>query len=286
MSANFYRPETLCQLLQQRSEHREAVVLAGGTDLLVYLREGKLSPAAILDLGGVAELSAMRIKDEQIVLGATVTYTRAAESQELRAHFPCLCAAAESVGSPQIRNRGTLGGSIVNANPSSDIMPVLVAGGASVVLRSAEGTRTIPVDAFVLGPGKTVLEPNEILYEIRLPRCSAGSRMHFVKIGRRSALSIARLNGACIAEVRDGVITSCRICIGAATGQPMRMTQAEQVLLGTRGEAVVAKQAGACIAETILSVTGKRSSSAYKLPVAAELSARLIRETLESEAIL
>ncbi len=285
MKRTYHCPNSLEELLALRNEIPKAAILAGGTDLLVYLHEGKIDPPAIIDIGRIGPLRRIFTGEHQIVLGAAVTFSRVEASWELQQFLPGLCQAAASVGSPQIRNRGTIGGSIVNANPSSDVVPALVVADAKALLLSTRGSRTLALDEFILGSGKTALAPDEILYEIHIPRPPAGARMQFCKIGRRNALSIARLNGACYAVVEDGVVRDIRILIGAATNRPMRMSIAEGLLTGVSPDKALLAEAGDAITAAILNTTGRRSSSVYKLPVAAEFSARLIRNTLESEAI-
>jgi len=285
MTKPYYRPNTFKELLSLRASLPNAAILAGGTDLLVYLQEGKIDPLAIIDIGMVEELKSIKLIEKQIVLGAAVTYTEIEKNPLLQKHLPALCAAAASVGSPQIRNRGTVGGSLVNANPSSDIVPAMVAAKAHVLLTSSSGIRQLLIEEFILGSGKTALHTDEIVAEIHIPLPEVGVRMRFDKIGRRNALSIARLNGACLVNLKDGCISDISICIGAATNRPMRMTAAEELLTGQIPSEQLLTKAGQLVSETIESVTGRRSSSAYKLPVAAEFAARLVRDTLESEGL-
>lgn len=286
MSKPYYRPKTYKELLSLRSRVSEAVILSGGTDLLVYLQEGRIDPPSIIDIGAVEELKTIEVTERQIVLGAAVTYTQMESNEALQRCLPALCAAAASVGSPQIRNRGTIGGSLVNANPSSDVVPVLVAAKAHILLDSVSGVRQLPIEEFILSSGKTALHADEIVSEIHIPCPKAGTRMLFCKIGRRNALSIARLNGACFAvTAEDGTVTDVSLCIGAATNRPIRMTEAETLLLGKKPDAALLVAAGKLVSEAIETITGRRSSSIYKLPVAADMTARLIRDTLESEEI-
>ena len=289
MNTVFYRPSALAELLKLRAHYPQAAVLAGGTDLLVYMREGKVSAPVLLDITGVKELRGIREEGEAIIVGACTTFTDTELSEVFNRRLPCLCQAAASVGSPQIRNRGTLGGSIVNANPSSDIIPVLTVAQASVKLLSEKGSRLMSIEDFITGNGKTALEPDEILYQISIPKPKSGARMLFEKVGRRNALAIARLNGACMlwrAEGESGVIEDIRISIGAATNRPIRMSEAERLLIGRCAERTLLEEAGRIVSDTILENTGYRHSSGYKLPVAAEMSARMIQRTWQSEAVV
>jgi CO/xanthine dehydrogenase FAD-binding subunit len=285
MGVEFYRPKTLDELLTLRVQYPNAAIIAGGTDLLVYARAGKITPEGYLDITGIKDLRGVREQGDEIVTAAATTFTDAEQSLLLQRHLPCLCHAAASVGSPQIRNRGTLGGSLVNANPSGDIAPVLVAVQARVVLRSQKGSRALALEDFITGNGVTVLEPDEILQEIVWAKLKPGVKMFFEKVGRRNALAVARLNGVCVLWEKDGAVEEIRISIGSATNRPIRMSAAESFLQGRRPGPGDFEKAGRIISDTILGHTGRRHSSDYKLPVAAEMSARLIRKTWESEAL-
>src|SRR5207302_9464356 len=181
-----FLPRSLEEALAMKAERPEAVLLAGGTDLMVELNFGRLRPPAIIDLTRAAELATHRQEDAHAFLGAGVTY--AAIVNELPGFKP-LVQASRSVGSPQIRHRGTVGGNLGTSSPAGDALPVLAAYDAEVVLVHAGGRRTLPWHQFMVGPKKTVIGPDELILgaQWQLVR-GPGS---FSKVGTRNAMVIA-----------------------------------------------------------------------------------------------
>src|SRR5256712_13893706 len=180
-------PHSLDEALAIKAEHPEAVPLSGGTDLMVELNFGRVRPPAIVDLTRVAELTAWSEENDHVFLGSGVTYTTIV--REMPAYRP-LVQASRSVGSPQIRNRGTVGGNLGTASPAGDALPVLAAYDAEIVLRSrARGDRSLPWNLFLTGPKKTAIAPAELIIGSRWRRLAAPGR--FSKIGTRNAMLIA-----------------------------------------------------------------------------------------------
>jgi CO/xanthine dehydrogenase FAD-binding subunit len=182
-----YVPRSLAEALELRHEHPEAVPVAGGTDLMVDVNFGRSRPSALLDLSPVDELRTWRQEgDGNVFVGAGMTFARIA--QELGAFRP-LVEAARSVGSPQIRNRATLGGNLGTASPAGDSIPVLAAYDAEVLVASVAGTRRIPWDEFLLAPKRTSLRPDELILGAEWPLVRGPGS--FAKIGVRNAMVIA-----------------------------------------------------------------------------------------------
>jgi CO/xanthine dehydrogenase FAD-binding subunit len=214
-------PHSLEEALTMKGDHPEAVPIAGGTDLMVDVNFGRLRPPAIIDLGRVAELSSWRQENGQVFLGAGLTY--ATIVREMPAFKP-LVQASRSVGSPQIRNRGTVGGNLGTASPAGDALPVLAAYDAHVVVRShARGERSMPWHAFLTGPKKTALAPDELIIGARWLRLrGAGS---FSKIGTRNAMVIA-VAGLCLVIDEDS--HRVNVALGSVGPTILRATEAEQ----------------------------------------------------------
>ena len=181
------RPSTLQDALSARAAHPEAVALAGGTDLMVEINFARRRPEQILDLTRVTELDDWSLDGNEIRIGAGVTHARlVAEFGEL---LPGLATAARTVGSPQIRNRGTLGGNIATASPAGDLLPPLIAAAAHVEVASTRGDRSIPIETFFTGPKRSVLAPDELVTGVRLRRPRGPQQ--FAKVGTRNAMVIA-----------------------------------------------------------------------------------------------
>jgi CO/xanthine dehydrogenase FAD-binding subunit len=204
-----------------KAERPEAIPLAGGTDLMVELNFGRLRPAAVIDLTRVAELATVRQENGHVFLGAGVTY--AAIVKDLAAFRP-LVQAARSVGSPQIRHRGTVGGNLGTASPAGDALPVLAAYDADVVLRSrSRGERSLAWHEFLKGPKKTAIAPDELITGARWRRVRGPGS--FSKIGTRNAMVIA-VAGLCLVIDEDG--RRVKVALGSVGPTIIRATQAEE----------------------------------------------------------
>jgi CO/xanthine dehydrogenase FAD-binding subunit len=213
-------PRTLVEALEMKAARPEAVPIAGGTDLMVAINFDRLRPAAILDMSRVPELRQWRRENGTLVLGAGVTYSRIV--RELAEARP-LAQAARSVGSPQIRNRGTLGGNLGTASPAGDALPPLAAYDAEIVLGRAGGrTRTLRWDRFLTGPKRTALEPDELILGARWR--ATGGPGSFSKIGPRNAMVIAV---ASLALVMDEERRCVRVALGSVGPTILRAREAE-----------------------------------------------------------
>ena len=227
---DFIQPASWAEALAAKAALPTAVPLAGGTDVMVELNFDARRPAALLDLTRVTELEQWSAQDGQVRLGAGVTYTRIIE--ELGGLLPGLAMAARTVGSPQIRNRGTVGGNLGAASPAGDCHPPLLAAGARVELASVRGTRVLPVDDFYTGVKRNALAPDELIAAVLIPR--AAGPQQFSKIGTRNAMVIA------VAAFSIGLDPQSRTVgtgIGSAAPTPRRAPEAERFLAGALAEA-------------------------------------------------
>jgi CO/xanthine dehydrogenase FAD-binding subunit len=223
----FLQPRSLPEALAVKAERPEAVAIAGGTDVMVELNFDRRRPEVVLDLTRVPELAEWSRGDGAVRVGAGVTYTRMVA--ELADDLPGLAIAARTVGSPQIRNRGTIGGNLGSASPAGDCHPPLLAVGAEVEVASASGgSRRVPVDSFFTGPKKSALAPEELICAVHLP--AATGPQQFAKVGTRNAMVIAVCSfGLALDPERGRVGTG----IGSAGPTPLRAPEAEAFLQGT-----------------------------------------------------
>jgi CO/xanthine dehydrogenase FAD-binding subunit len=214
-------PHSLDEALAIKGDRPEATPIAGGTDLMVDLNFGRRRPAAMVDVSRLPELASWREEDGHVFLGAGLTY--ATFVKEMPAFKP-LVQASRSVGSPQIRNRGTVGGNLGTASPAGDALPVLAAYDAEVVVRSrARGERSMPWHAFLTGPKKTALAADELILGARWPRRRGPGS--FSKIGTRNAMVIA-VAGLCLVIDEDG--HRVNVALGSVGPTILRATEAEQ----------------------------------------------------------
>jgi CO/xanthine dehydrogenase FAD-binding subunit len=221
----FLRPASWAEALGAKAAFPDAVPVAGGTDVMVELNFDRHRPGALLDLTRVSELREWSYDDGQVVLGAGVTYTRVID--ELGEVLPGLAMASRTVGSPQIRNRGTVGGNLGAASPAGDSHPPLLAVDAEVEVASVRGSRVVPVTEFYTGVKRNALAPDELISTVRIP--SATGPQQFSKIGTRNAMVISvAAFGLALHPDRRTVGTG----IGSAAPTPRRAPAAERLLAG------------------------------------------------------
>lgn len=226
---DFLRPAGWEDALAAKAEHPTAVPIAGGTDVMVEINFDHRRPEYLLDLNRVGELAEWEVGERTVRLGAGVPYTRIIE--ELRAELPGLALAAHTVGSPQIRNRGTVGGNLGAASPAGDAHPALLAAGAEVEVASVRGTRLIPAEEFFTGVKRNALEPDELIRAVHIER--ADGPQQFSKVGTRNAMVIAVCAFAVALHPRTRTV---RTGIGSAAPTPVRAREAEEFLTAALAE--------------------------------------------------
>jgi CO/xanthine dehydrogenase FAD-binding subunit len=239
--------------------------IAGGTDLMVLFAAGKLADERLVDLWRIEALRGIRAADDAVEIGALTTYTEVQGSALLRAEFPMLCAAASETGGWAIQNRGTIGGNIANASPAADTPPALLAYGAEVELVSPRGVRRVEYADFHTGYKKTVLEPDELIRGVRLPRRPRRAQ-HYRKVGPRRAQAISKV---CFAGAADE--TRVRIALGGVAPIVMRCPITEAALQA--GDLAGARVA---LAAEIAPIDDVRSSARYRRTVAVNVLGELI----------
>jgi CO/xanthine dehydrogenase FAD-binding subunit len=278
---DFLQPTSWPDALALRAERPDALPIAGGTDVMVEINFDRRRPGALLDLGRVPELREWNRDDGRIRLGAGVPYTRIIE--ELGGVLPGLAMASRTVGSPQIRIRGTVGGNLGSASPAGDAHPPLLAADAVVeVASAARGPREIPIADFYTGVKRNALEPDELIAAVLIS--PAGGPQQFSKVGTRNAMVIAVAAFACaLHPERRAVGTG----IGSAAPTPRRATEAETFLAGelasaglweSRGElpGSLARAFGERVAAAASPIDDVRGSAAYRLHSLAVMARRSI----------
>jgi len=283
---SFHRATTLDEALELRARFAgRGAVVAGGTDLLVALRaESRSLPfLEVVDISPVAALRGIAVAGGTVTVGALATHHELESDAELRRVAPLLGEACATIGSPQIRNRGTVGGNVANAASCADTLPPLVALGASLTLRSRDGSREVPAAGFVSAPYETALRPDEILTAISFHALESDERSAFRKLGRRNALSVSRLSVAVVLRRgAEGVLSDVRIAAGSVVPTVRRFPEAEACLNGSRGEDAALGAAGAALAAAMVQETGRRWSTPYKEPVVQAMVRRTVRAALEA----
>jgi CO/xanthine dehydrogenase FAD-binding subunit len=272
----FLSPSTLADALAAKAEHPGAVPILGGTDVMVELNFDRRRPPALLDLTRVEELATWDRVGDEIRLGAGVTYARVID--ELAAELPGLALASRTVGSPQIRNRGTVGGNLGAASPAGDSHPALLAALADVELSSPDGVRRMPVRDFYAGPKRHAGRPDELVTAVWV-RAATGPQQ-FSKIGTRNAMVIAvAAFGLALHPDRRAVGTG----IGSAGPTPLRATEAEELLAGELdwedlGDVpdAVAAEFGRLVAAAAAPIDDVRGTAAYRRHALAVMARRCL----------
>src|SRR3954469_10620479 len=265
---DFLQPTTWADALQARAEHPDALPIAGGTDVMVELNFDRVRPSAMLDLTRIAQLREWGPENGRLRVGAGVRYTRIID--ELGDRLPSLAVASRTVGSPQIRNRGTVGGNLGTASPAGDALPPLYVADAEVELASVDGTRRLPVAEFVTGPKRQSAREDELIAAFHLP--AATGPQQFAKIGTRNAMVIAVCSLALAVWPERRAVCAC---IGSAGPTPIRAKEAEAFIAGVldeeglwEGRGALAPAAlerfGELVAAAAAPIDDVRGSAAYR----------------------
>jgi xanthine dehydrogenase FAD-binding subunit len=276
-----FLPKTMEDLWTLKSEHPEAVVYAGGTDLLVKRRLGLADSSTLICLERLDTLKGVEDLGEEVWIGAATTHSDLLGHSLIRIHFPILTQALQALGSPLIRQMGTLGGNVVSASPAGDTLPPLYVLGAEVELQTLSQKRRISITDFIQGPGQTVLSGGEILSGVYIRKQPEFTIHHFEKVGRRRALAIALVSLAAIMEIgSDGLIRKARLAWGSMGPTVVTYPAAEELLPGNPLCFEVLEKAASQIRAMVSPIDDVRASAEYRRQVAGNLLIRLMDHTL------
>ena len=266
----YFEPRTLDEAVGLLAKpHTQA--LAGGTDLLVELKEHLRHAERVVNLKKVAGLEGLSFDaNEGLRIGALATARDVELSAVAQKSYAGLVQSVRELGSIQVRYRATIIGNVCRASPSADTIPPLIADGATIRIRGAGGERSLPLEDFFVGPGKTVLEPGDVVTEIRVPPPAPNTRKVYIKHGRRKAMELATV-GVAVTHVAGG---ATRIVLGAVAPTPIRARQAEKVFSDT-GDVARAAQAAAAESKPISNV---RASAEYRREMVEVLTRRALEQ--------
>lgn len=271
-----WMPCTLDDLWPLLAEYPRARVFAGGTDLLVWLRNGKIDAPALIGLERIDALRGITETADAVRIGAAATHETLLADPIIARHFPVLQQALRTLGSPHIRHVGTIGGNLATASPAGDTLPPLHVLDATVDVQSAEGTRRLPVTSFITGPGQTALMAGEIISAAILPKPAAGTRQHFEKVGLRKAMACAVASLAAVVTFNDaGAIDRARLAWGSVGPTVVRLPDVEAALAGRRLDQETLDAVRPLVSRHLSPISDVRASADYRRRVAGNLLLRL-----------
>lgn len=279
----FFAPRTLAELVALRAAQPGATLLAGNTDVGLWVNKQLHDLGDIVYIGEVAELKTIVQSASAMRIGAAVPLEDAYAA--LARHYPELTEMWERFASPPIRNAGTLGGNVANGSPIGDSMPALIALGAQVVLRSTRGARTLPIEDLYLAYQKKAMAPDEVLEAVEVPLPAADLRFRTYKISKRYDSDISAVCAALALRLDGQTISACRIAFGGMAPIPKRAANAERALVGQSWTEASARAAGAALAKDFAPLTDLRASAAYRLDVARNLLQRFYLETRSGDPL-
>lgn len=250
-------------------------VLAGGTDLLVQLRGGRPKPSAFVDIKQIPELTAISVGDEVVAIGAAVPAAEITEHPELGKLFPGVVEATGLIGSTQIQGRATTGGNLCNASPAADSVPAMVASGAVCRIAGPAGERRVPVESFVTGPGRNILDGGEFLVALELPRPAPGTADAYLRFIPRTEMDIAVAGaGVSLTVDSDGICSAARVAIGAVAPTVLLVPGAAEALIGSSLDDAALQAAGSAASAAASPIDDKRGTVEYRKKVVGVLIRR------------
>lgn len=277
----YHRPVKCISALKLLSSLNNAKILAGGTDLLPQMRDDVFNPNHIIDINNITELCNIEKKNKLISLGSTVNLLQISNSSIVKENLPALHEATSQMGSPQIRNRATIGGNICNASPAADSAPPLYVYKSEAVIKSIDETKTIPINQAFKGPKINCLEPDELITEIRVPIPPPHSASCFIRIGRRKAFTLSIVSAAVYLEMEDTKCIDARIAFGSVSMTPIRVHAVEDLLKEKEISDELIDEVCELTIDSVNPITDIRGTAEYRKDMCGILVKRAIKKTLE-----
>lgn len=274
----YFAPTSAQEAAQLLHDQTHGQVLAGGTDLLVQMRTGIKTPAAIIDIKKIPQLTKFKLNQDTLVIGAALSCAELVEQSSIAEVFPGLVEAADLIGSTQIQGRCTLGGNLCNASPAADTVPALIVNKALCLIQGREGQREVAVAEFNTGPGQNCLAQGEFLLSFKIPRPSPGTADAYLRFIPRTEMDIAVVGAAAsITLSPQGKCTGARIAIGAVAPTALLVPAAAEAIIGSRLEDKDLDRAVKAVQEAAKPISDKRGSADYRRKVVGVLTRRAIK---------
>ncbi len=278
----FHRPATIKEAVELLSSTHNAKLIAGGTDLVIALKERVIAPDALIDLSKIEEMHSIRLENETLYIGALTTFSDLRESEIIRSHCPAFCEMASQMGARQIQNLATLGGNVANASNAADGIPLLLSLNAVATVRGAGGERSVPVEQLVVGMNQTSLASDELITEFQM-QIPPNAQIVFEKIGRRKALAISRINLAVCMVLSEGTIRLCTVTVGAVGKTAYRVSEVEAFLLDKSLSEDTVEAAACLMDEVVARNLAGRSTTPYKRKIAASVLKQALERIAKGE---
>ena len=277
---DYYQPDNLGQAFKLKEKSGEnAKYIAGGTDLIIRIKQKAVQPDALISLRRIDSLKGFE-ENGNISIGSMTLFRDMERNELLKKACPALVEAVRVLANPQVRNVATPGGNISNAAPSADCAPPLLVMDATVTVAGPGGERVIPIEDFFLGPGKTRMDPTEIVTRIMIPKTPAGTGMAFLKMGRVTQ-DIALANVAVLLVMEGKTCRKCRVAAGAVAPVPLRLHTVETLLEGRNIKKDLTEEAGRRASAEVQPITDVRSTEEYRRQVSGTLVKRAIEAAVK-----
>lgn len=280
----FYQAGDIKDAVHALKEDPEAVVISGGSDVLIKIREGKLAGCSLVSIHGIEELKGVKMQEDgTIVIGPATTFSHVTNNEIIQKHIPILGDAVDQAGGPQLRNIGTVGGNVCNGVTSADSASSLCCLDAVLVLEGPEGTREVPIREWYTGPGKTVRQHEEVLTAIKIKKeAYEGYGGHYIKYGKRNAMEIATLG--CAVTVRLSAdkkqVEELHLAYGVAAPTPIRCFETEKRAKGMKLSQELLETVGKGALEEVNPRSSWRASKEFRLQLVEELGRRALKQAV------
>lgn len=280
----FYQAADVEDAVRALVKDPEAVVISGGSDVLIKIREGRLAGCSLVSIHGIKELEGIGMKEDgTIVIGPATTFSHIANNDMIQKHIPMLGDAVDMAGGPQLRNIGTIGGNVCNGVTSADSASSLCCLDAVLVLKGPDSVREVPISQWYTGPGRTVRNHDEVLTAIRIKKENyQGYGGHYIKYGKRNAMEIATLGCAVSVKLTEDKrhIQDLRLGYGVAAPTPIRCHKTEEAVKGMETGEALAQAVGKGALEEVNPRSSWRASREFRLQLVEELGRRAVKQAV------
>lgn len=280
----FYQATDIPDAIRALTEDPEAIIISGGSDVLIKIREGKFAGCSLVSIHGIKELEGVKLEaDGTIVIGPATTFSHVTNNEIIQRYIPMLGEAVDQAGGPQLRNIGTIGGNVCNGATSADSASSLFALNAVLVLTGPEGVRELPIQEFYTGPGRTVRDHAEVMTAIKIPKESYdGYGGHYIKYGKRNAMEIATLGCACTVKLSADkkTVEEMHLAYGVAAPTPIRCNGVEAKVKGMAVGPELYETVGKGALEEVNPRSSWRASKEFRLQLVEELAKRALKQAI------